>query len=58
MLRRNQKRGEAAYITLPDGRTGTIRTDRRCDVEYELPADVKISSTPPPAQKLIKPNHT
>ncbi|UAN53438.1 hypothetical protein KGP26_10430 [Serratia sp. JSRIV002] len=54
MLRRNQKRGEAAYITLPDGRTGTIRTDRRCDVEYELPADVKISSTPP--QKLIKPN--
>ncbi len=54
MLRRNQKRGVPIFIILPDGRTGTICTDRRCDVVYELPADVKISSTPP--QKLIKPN--
>ncbi|CNB08954.1 MULTISPECIES: hypothetical protein [Yersinia pseudotuberculosis complex] len=47
MLRRTQKRNERAYITLPDGRTGTIHTDRRCDVIYDLPADVHISNRPP-----------
>ncbi|CNH74822.1 Uncharacterised protein [Yersinia pekkanenii] len=47
MLRKTQKRHELAYITLPDGRTGTIYTDRRCDVHYDFPVDVRISSTPP-----------
>ncbi|HEN3358496.1 TPA: hypothetical protein U5D61_002546 [Yersinia enterocolitica] len=47
MLKRTHKRGEKSYITLPDGRTGTIHTDRRCDVHYDFPVDVRISSTPP-----------
>jgi hypothetical protein len=47
MLRKTQKRHELAYITLPDGRTGTIHTDRRCDVHYDFPVDIRISSTPP-----------
>lgn len=47
MLKRTHKRGEKSYITLPDGRTGTIHTDRRCDVHYDFPTDVRISSTPP-----------
>ncbi|WP_202914197.1 hypothetical protein [Serratia sp. P2ACOL2] len=55
MLNRSQRRGVPAYITLPDGRVGTIMTDRRCEVIYNLPPDVKISSTRPPT-KLIKPN--
>ncbi|OVZ89910.1 hypothetical protein CBW58_17980 [Yersinia frederiksenii] len=46
MLKRTHKRGEKSYITLPDGRTGTIHTDRRCDVHYDFPVDVQISSTP------------
>ncbi|CNF68057.1 Uncharacterised protein [Yersinia pseudotuberculosis] len=56
MLRKTQKRHELAYITLPDGRTGTIHTDRRCDVNYDFPADVLISSTPPQptAEKEIR----
>lgn len=54
MLNRSQRRGIPVYITLPDGRVGTIMTDRRCEVIYDLPPDVKISSRPPP--KLIKPN--
>lgn len=47
MLKRTHKRGEKSYITLPDGRTGTIHTDRRCDVHYDFPTDVRISNTPP-----------
>ncbi len=47
MLRKTQKRHELAYITFPDGRTGTIHTDRRCDVHYDFPVDIRISSTPP-----------
>lgn len=47
MLKRTHKRGEKSYITLPDGRTGTIHTDRRCDVHYDFPVDIRISSTPP-----------
>ncbi|CNF49949.1 TPA: hypothetical protein ACIU15_003833 [Yersinia enterocolitica] len=55
MLKRTHKRGEKSYITLPDGRTGTIHTDRRCDVHYDFPVDVRISSTQPQevAEKLI-----
>ncbi|AJJ03363.1 hypothetical protein BZ21_745 [Yersinia pseudotuberculosis] len=55
MLRKTQKRHELAYITLPDGRTGTIHTDRRCDVNYDFPVDVRISGTPPQevTEKLI-----
>ncbi|WJY13645.1 hypothetical protein PCO82_13830 [Pectobacteriaceae bacterium CE90] len=57
MLKRTQKLGEATYITMPDGRTGVTYTKRRCDVHYDFPPDIIISSTPPAtAKKLINDN--
>lgn len=55
MLKRTHKRGELTYVTLSDGRTGTIHTDRRCDIYYDFPIDVRFSSAPPPEvpEKLI-----
>ncbi|OVZ78536.1 hypothetical protein CBW54_20310 [Yersinia kristensenii] len=55
MLKRTHKRGELTYVTLSDGSTGTIHTDRRCDIYYDFPIDVRFSNAPPQEvpEKLI-----
>ncbi|MDC9616259.1 hypothetical protein PSI19_20900 [Xenorhabdus khoisanae] len=42
MLKHQHKRYHPIRLTLPDGTSGQIITDRRCAVFYDFPPEVKI----------------
>ncbi|WP_164087754.1 hypothetical protein [Dickeya fangzhongdai] len=53
MMKRTHHPHKPTYLTLPDGRVGRIVTHHRADVYYDLPEDVRISSSPPIVEKRI-----
>ncbi|WP_338885351.1 hypothetical protein [Xenorhabdus sp. TH1] len=42
MLKHQHKRYQPIRLTLPDGTSGQVITDRRCAVFYDFPPEVKI----------------
>lgn len=47
MLKHQHSKDQPVKLTFPDGSCGYIRTDRRCDVYYDLPPQVKVETDLP-----------
>ena len=51
MLKHQHYKDRPVKLTFPDGSHGYIHTDRRCDVYYDLPPQVKIEARNEQLQK-------